>query len=212
MAKRRRKTQTQKNLSTYNRYKLALSYYNIEVKELKRPTVKSIDKVKQLWKQNNKKLKKQGFIDLPTVYEASSFVCEISAPSNNQNVTRETYHDVIIDNDTIADIKDTNIQTELDELIDAVMDIRGKRLDINVSKYDEKHLREVRDKLNRQLNYGRQKLGDYAFLTVLKESDVYTRFADIIAFADYYYLESAAIEEQALPLLQSIIEKAVADL
>lgn len=212
MAKRKRKTQTQKNISTYNRYKLALSYYGIDIKELKRPTIKSIDKVKQIWRQNNKKLKKQGFIDLPTVYEASSFVKEISTPTKKQNVSRETSYDIVIDNETIANIEDTNITTELDSLIDSVMNIRGKRLDINVSKSDENKLREVRNKLEAQLNYGRQKLGDYEFLKTLKESNVYTRFEDIISFADYYYLESAAIEEQALPFLQSIIEQAVYEL
>lgn len=212
MAKRRKKTQTQKNIATYNRYKLALSYYDIEVKELKRPTVKSIDKVKQLWKQNNKKLKKQGFIDLPSVYEASSFVREISTPTKKQNVSRETSYDIVIDNETIADIEDTNISMELDSLIDSVMALRGKRLDVEVSRYDEKKLREARNKLNAQLNYGRQKLGDYVFLKTLKETEVYTRFEDILAYADYYYLESAAIEEQALPLLQSIIDRAVSEL
>lgn len=212
MVKRRKKTQTQKNIATYNRYKLALSYYDIEVKELKRPTVKSIDKVKQLWKQNNKKLKKQGFIDLPSVYEASSFVREISTPTKKQNVSRETSYDIVIDNETIADIEDTNISMELDSLIDSVMALRGKRLDVEVSRYDEKKLREAKNKLNAQLNYGRQKLGDYVFLKTLKETEVYTRFEDILAYADYYYLESSAIEEQALPLLQSIIDRAVSEL
>lgn len=212
MAKRRRKTKTQKNLSTYNRYKLALSYYNIEVKELKRPTVKSIDKVKQLWKQNNKKLKKQGFIELPTVYEASSFVREINAPSKKQNVSRETSYDIEIDNETIALQQDTNIQIELDGLIDYIMEFRGQRLDLIIHQSDIRKHNEALQKLLAQFNYGRNKLGDYKFLEVLKGSEMFGRYKQAVEFTRYLYQETDAIEQEGLPLLQSIIERAVADL
>lgn len=212
MAKRKRKTQTQKNIATYNRYKLALSYYGIDIKELKRPTIKSIDKVKQIWKQNRNKLKKQGFIDLPTVYEASSFVKEISTPTNKQNVSRGTSYDIIIDNETIANIEDINITTELQDLIDEIIDVKGERLDVKPSKSQQKHLSEARNKILNQLNYGRQKLGDYEFLKALKESEMYGHYIQAVKHTRYMYQEADAIEQEGIPLLQSIIERAVANL
>lgn len=212
MAKRKRKTQTQKNLSTYNRYKLALSYYGIDIKELKRPTIKSIDKVKQIWRQNNKKLKKQGFIELPTVYEASAFVKEISTPTKKKNVSRETSYDIKIDNDTIALQQDTNIQIELDGLIDYIMSFRGQRLDLIIHKSDIRRHDEALKKLLAQFDYGRQKLGDYKFLEVLKGSEMFGRYKQAVEFTRYLYQETDEIEQEGLPLLQAIINKAVSEL
>lgn len=212
MAKRKRKTQTQKNITTYNRYKLALTYYGIDIKELKRPTIKSINKVKQIWRQNNKKLKKAGFIDLPTVYEASSFVKEISTPTKKQSVSRETLYNINIDNETIADIEDTNISTELQDLIDEIIDVKGERLDVKPTKSQQNNLSEARDKMLNQLNYGRQKLGDYEFLKALKESEMYGHYTQAVKHTKYMYQEADAIEQEGIPLLQSIIEQAVAKL
>ncbi len=60
----------------YETYRKALEYYNIKVKVLKRPTQKSVQRLKTQWQGITKQLRKKGYIDLPNVYQASKYVRE----------------------------------------------------------------------------------------------------------------------------------------
>lgn len=78
MASRRlkaKRTKQQKYNQQYEKYRLALSLFKIEVKKLKRPTAKSIEKVKKQWQKLRKDLKAeeaevQAGLWIPTLNEA----------------------------------------------------------------------------------------------------------------------------------------------
>lgn len=57
MAKKK-STKTSKTNRWYNIYRDALRYYDITIRELKKPTVKSLDRAKKAWKKLTKELRK----------------------------------------------------------------------------------------------------------------------------------------------------------
>ncbi len=73
MASRRlkaKRTKQQKYYRQYENYRLALTLYGQYVKELKRPTAKSVARVKAQWQKLRKELKVDGASYVPTLYEA----------------------------------------------------------------------------------------------------------------------------------------------
>lgn len=78
MASRRlkaKRTKQQKYYQQYEKYRLALSLFKIEVKQLKRPTAKSVERVKKQWQKLRKDLKAeeaevQAGLWIPTLNEA----------------------------------------------------------------------------------------------------------------------------------------------
>lgn len=78
MASRRvkvKRTKQQKHYQQYEKYRLALSLFKIEVKQLKRPTAKSVERVKKQWQKLRKDLKAeeaevQAGLWIPTLNEA----------------------------------------------------------------------------------------------------------------------------------------------
>lgn len=99
MAKRQRKTpQSRYRLRKYNEYKVALKFYGINIKELKRPTRQSIENARKIWRQETRKFKaqaKEQGIDykdiVPTLKEAYKFEREhpqSTEPMATHNETR----------------------------------------------------------------------------------------------------------------------------
>lgn len=73
----KRKTNKQQNITNwYNKYRLGLQYYDISIKELKRPTAKSLSKAKSQWKGIQQQRKKAGFKDNLTIHEAVKYMQE----------------------------------------------------------------------------------------------------------------------------------------
>lgn len=60
-------TLAQKNKDTYDMYVKAFKYFGEEVKELKKPTPKSVKRIKKEWKELRKNLQAEGYADIPNV-------------------------------------------------------------------------------------------------------------------------------------------------
>jgi len=76
MAKRKKRSKLSIAKQWYETYRKALEYYDIKVPVLKKPTTRSVHKLKTQWQGINKQLRKKGYIDLPNVYQASKYIRE----------------------------------------------------------------------------------------------------------------------------------------
>lgn len=166
MAKRKKRSRASYNKEWYERYRTALKYYNIDAKVLTKPTKISVLRLKRQWKGLNKQMKRKGYVDLPSVYEASKYIKELEArPAQtaipqkqlaNEPMTYEQYEQKAMD--------------AIDELKDAV-----KRMGSNAGQYFRgKHLDRIAEYKNQAihlLDYARSKTDPVELAKELARND-----------------------------------------
>ena len=167
MAKKRKKrSQSSVNKEWYNRYRTALKYYNIKVKALKKPTKRSVQKLKTQWQGLNKQMKKAGYIDLPTVYQASAYIKQQEARPQNIEIPQSQQAEEPFTYEQAERKADDSIQ----DLIDAV-----KRMGANAGMYfKSKSLDRIAESKNqaiRLLEYAKNKTDSIELAEVLAEND-----------------------------------------
>lgn len=81
----RKQSKSSYNLEWYNRYRNALKYFGIDIKELKHPTSKHVSQARSQWQGTRTQMKRKGWVDLPSVYQASAMVT--SAPQIDTQYT-----------------------------------------------------------------------------------------------------------------------------
>lgn len=87
----RKRSQSSKNIEWYTRYKNALKYLGVDIKELKHPTAKHVASARSQWRSIKKEMYKKGWVDLPSVYEASRMVAEQPRVETSYSDYLETY-------------------------------------------------------------------------------------------------------------------------
>lgn len=170
MAKRKKRSELSYNKEWYERYRLALKYYNIDVKILKRPTKKSVHRLRTQWKGLTKQMKKAGYIDLPTVYQASKFIKESEARPNITSIPSEQLASEPLQYEAVKQ----NAEATIDDLINTV-----KRMGSNAGFYFKNRAldRIASSKMEavRLLEFAKQKTDPVELAKVLAENEFITR-------------------------------------
>lgn len=193
---RAKKSKSQLNKEMYEKYKLALEYYDIKLKPLKQPTEKSITKAKQLWKTKTQESKAQGIDNPPTLTQASSYMKSLPL------------------SDEVVDVDDTIVSIELGYYIDSLTSLHGDYLNANRKPTDnEMRNREiVVDRFKAKFNYARQKVGDYELMKALKASDFMGKVEALIYSTHYLYEETEFFDNQIPDMLDAIVDMALDEL
>lgn len=195
--------------SWYDRYANALAYYGIKTKELKKPTAKSLSRVKTQWKGIQKQKRKERWIDLPSVYTASNLYTE--TPNVSRETSEPTYSDEPLTNEQMEEATAT---AELEHILSNMRALHGSYMDAQ-HRPTAKELRNhntARNNLFDKIEYLRMKAGDYETLKGLKESHFYGQFEATIMGTRYLWEETAYLEGEATSLLDSIIDDVIANL
>ena len=192
---RKKKSKSQVNKEAYEKYKLALEYYDIKLKLLKKPTAKSVANAKTLWLEQSRIAKGQGIIGVPSVAQAAKYIRENPLEENTVNV------------------KDTLPSFEMQEFIDNLTKPHVGMEGMERATYNEvrKH-HEAQDRLRNKFAWARQKIGDYELSQALKQSDFMGRIEAYIYSSHYLYEETEAIDNEIIPLFDSLVETIMADL
>lgn len=66
---RKKVSLAQKSKDTYDMYVKAFKYFDKNIKELKKPTLASVKRIKKEWKVLRKELTNEGYVDIPNVTE-----------------------------------------------------------------------------------------------------------------------------------------------
>lgn len=95
---RKQVSNAQKNKDTYNMYVKAFQYFGEQVKELAKPTIKSVKRIKKEWTALRKRLTNEGYIDIPSVKEvAKEYDNRRTAPLPNTEENRYSYGKEVVD-------------------------------------------------------------------------------------------------------------------
>lgn len=132
MANKRKHT-AQYYKTWYDKYSKALSFYDIKTKDLKKPTAKSLARVKAQWKGIKKEKKKVGWVNLPTVHEASKFV-------ENHPPIQETYQSIPNEGEHLLNY--------IEEIIDTINQIEPMVSRAHTSKQIDKEWKQYEEAKN----------------------------------------------------------------
>lgn len=198
-------SQSLKLKAMYEKYQLALSFYGIETKSLKKPTEKSIENIKKQWQKHNKELREQGWIDLPSVSEAAKVVKasnelhERISPTNNP----ELYGTPLTTSlPTESDINDQALYNIMSTIDGILQDIDKIVTDYGVSRKSAERLEEKRNNLKQKVRNAYEKSGrDSKFIDRLVSSPFYNRIQEVLfeVYRTYGVVEDTLDDE--LPAL-----------
>lgn len=192
---RAKKSKSQIYKDTYDKYKLALEYYNIQLKPLKQPTAKSVENAKSIWREHNKSLKGQGYIDLPTPQQLSKYLRENPLEENT------------------VDVSNTLASFEIDAMIDSI-----SKPNIGIEGIERASFREINkyrkavERLRNKVTWARNKIGDEELSRALKRSDFMGRIEAYVYSSHYLYEETSAIDDEIIPLFDSLVDEALSEL
>lgn len=216
-----KKSKATLNKETYERYRLALSFYGINLKPLKQPTAKSVTTAKSIWTKNNRNLKAVGYTDLPTPSQAAQYMRDSMSKPQIQNddwfekaAKREYERTKEAEANQTANVDDTLASFEIREMFNELFRTHN---DFEAQKHQPSHNewmkhKKAQEKLMEKVEWGIQKLGDYEFAQALKQSDYMGRVEALIYSTHYLYQETEIFEEDAPAMLEALINETLDNL
>ena len=168
--KRKKRSQASINKEWYDRYLTALKYYNIKVKALKKPTKKSVQRLKSQWQGINKRMKKAGYIDLPSVYQASAYIKKQEARPKNIEIPQAQQAEEPLSYSQLEQKADDAIQ----DLINTI-----KRMASNAGMYFKRraldNIAESKSQAIKLLEYAKTKTDPIELAKALAENEFIER-------------------------------------
>lgn len=190
---KRKTSQSVKNKTWYNRYRNALRYFGIDIKQIKNPTAKHVSQAKAQWQGTRKEMQRKGWVDLPTVYQASKMVEEKPKIENTYSDYITTYIPQLVS------------QIESKDYHEIQKYESGRRAVGELDNYKQNIL-DI-------LAWGRAKVGnDQALAKAISSSPFVERAMNTI---EYYTRSSQGtdavtyIEDTVTPILEQAIEDAI---
>lgn len=213
MASRRlkaKRTKQQKYNQQYEKYRLALSLFKIEVKQLKRPTAKSIEKVKKQWQTLRKNLKAeeaevQAGLWIPTLNEAVREAKGI--PQTHKSISPTIINP---DEDTIQSYIARIEQVYLDTLEWIDNNKNGTGTDAKLASIAERRLDDISRAYHSLLDYIKDAVNAYGSTMIANAITASTEIDYNVAVSLVPPSDIQIEFEQSLENMKSMFESAIA--